>query len=83
MLGAELEKTTEPDGNVICRVKDPLLYPVINHFDWKYRNGRMYLLRDYNEELAASHGISEFFSGFTMDYIQNVLNTYITVDFLA
>lgn len=83
VLGAELEKTTEPDGNVICRVKAPLLYPVINHFDWKYRNGRMYLLRDYNEELAASHGISEFFSGFTMDYIQNVLNTYITVDFLA
>ena len=36
-----------------------------------------------SEELAASHGISEFFSGFTMDYIQNVLNTYITVDFLA
>lgn len=83
VLGAELEKTTEPDGNVICRVKAPLLYPVINHFDWKYRNGRMYLLRDYNEELAASHGISEFFSGFTMDYIQNVLNTYITVDFLG
>ena len=83
VLGAELEKTTELDGNVICRVKAPLLYPVINHFDWKYRNGRMYLLRDYNEELAASHGISEFFSGFTMDYIQNVLNTYITVDFLA
>lgn len=83
ILGITLEKTTSADGSVTCSVKDPLLYPVINHFDWKYKNGRIYLLRDYSEELAASHGIREFFSGFTIEYIQSVLNTYISVDFLA
>lgn len=83
VLGITLEKTTEPDGSVNCSIAEPCLYPVINHFDWKYQNGRMYLFRDYTSELAASHGIQEFFSGFTIDYIQNILNTYISVDFLA
>ena len=82
VLSAELQKTYQPDGSTECRVSSSLLYPVINHFDWKYKNGRMYLFRDYSESLAASHGIREFFDGFTMEYIQNVLSTYISVDFL-
>lgn len=82
VLAVDLQKTVFPDGTAECSVIDPILYPVINHFDWKYKNGRMYLFSDYNESLAASHGISEFFSGFTMEYIQNVLNRYISVDFL-
>ena len=83
VLGIELEKTTYPDDTVEYAVKSPTLYPVINHYDRGYHNGRMYLLSDYTEELAASHGVRSGHPQFGLDYINSVYDTVISAEFLA
>ena len=86
MIGAvltfTLEKTTQPSGASATVLKDPLLCPTVNHYGSNYSQIRMYLFRDYTNELAASHGVRVNFPGFSRSYIESVLRDSIDEQFL-
>ena len=52
-------------------------------YDSNYTNARAYLYRDYTEELAAAHGVRARFSGFSKEYITQLLTEYISPEFLV
>lgn len=80
VLGCVLRKTTMPDGEVITEIADPVLYPVINHYEPHYANIRLYWLSDYTAELAQSHGVRGEYPAFSLEYIQRVLRDNINED---
>ena len=78
----KMEKTTHPSGDIQVKLLNPILVPVINHYDSDYANIRLYLLSDYTQELAKSHGVTANFPGFSLEYIQSVLDESISSEFL-
>lgn len=80
VLGCVLRKTTMPDGEVVTELADPVLYPVINHYDPHYAAIRLYWLEDYTEELAQGHGVRREYPQFSLAYIQQVLRDNINED---
>lgn len=87
MIGAVLtfniEKTVQLDGTADTCITQPLLYPVINHYDSNYSNIRVYMLPDYTAELANAHGVRGKYPEFSDAYIENVLKNSISAEFLA
>lgn len=83
ILTLTVEKTTQPDGSVSTVIQDPLFYPTVNHYDAHYANIRMYLLRDYTDELASAHGVRSNFPGFSINYITSMLQENVDPEFLA
>ncbi len=79
ILSIEFEKTTMPDGSVEVLLKDPLLYPTVTQYESGYADIRVYLLRDYTDELGAAHG------NFTLSrqYICEVLEQSVDAQFLV
>ena len=82
ILTVQLEKTTEPDGTVHCRVLTPKLLPTVTHYDAGKANVRTYLLRDYTQDLAQNHGVRENYSDFSLDSIQKTVQNNISTEFL-
>ena len=82
ILTFTIEKTTQPDGTNSTVIRDPLFYPTVNHYDANYANIRIYLLKDYSDELAAAHGVRENFPGFTLSYITSMLQENVASEFL-
>lgn len=82
ILTFTIEKTTQPDGTSSTVIRDPLFYPTVNHYDANYANIRIYLLKDYSDELAAAHGVRENFPGFTLSYITSMLQENVASEFL-
>ncbi len=78
----DITKTYDLDGNSIVDIINPYFVPLVTHYDYNYSNIRNYLLKDYTEELASSHGVSALSHKFTMDYIENIIYSYIPEDFL-
>ncbi len=58
MLGgcASFDVRVKGDGTVT--VENVQWYPTVNHFDKHVMNFKIYLLKDYTNELAAKHGLS-------------------------
>lgn len=83
ILSFEIEKVVQSDGRSSTAIKNPILNPVINHYDARFANIRVYPYKDYTEELANSHGIREMFPEFSISYIERVLTNSIQSDFLA
>ena len=82
VLSFTLEKTSRPDGNSETVLKDPTLHPTVNHYGRNYSQIRIYLYKDYTDELAASHGVRENFPDFSRSYIESVLRNNIDNQFL-
>lgn len=86
MIGAILDftiqKTTQPDGSSETVILEPKLYPTVNHYDAHYANVRMYLFRDYTEELASQHGVRGKYPQFNRGYIESVLTNNLSEEFL-
>lgn len=80
VLGCSLCKTTWPDGRVTTELAEPILYPVINHYDAHYADIRLYWLKDYTGELAQSHGVRGEYPNFSLAYIEQVLRDNINED---
>lgn len=57
MVGGLFTFTIESDGNGGLRVVNPLLTPTVNYYDWNWMNTRVYLLSEYTDEIAATHGL--------------------------
>lgn len=86
MIGAVLsftiEKTTQPDGASTTVISQPMLHPTVNHYGANYSQIRVYLFRDYTDELAKSHGVRVNFPSFDRAYIESVLKNSIDNIFL-
>ena len=87
MIGAvlefDIEQTIQPDGSKSIEILSPVLRPVVNHYDARYSNIRLYWYSDYNDELAAQHGVRARAPGFSMEYITDTLQGTIPAEFLA
>lgn len=79
ILSIEFEKTTQPDGTSNTVLVNPQLVPTVTQYENGYADIRVYLFRDYTDELGAAHG------NFTLsrDYIQQVLQESIDPEFLV
>ena len=79
LLDITMQKTTNPDGTVTVALLDPKLHPVVTQYEDHYDNIRVYLFRDYTDDLGAAHG------NFTLsrESIQNVLDNSVDAAFLA
>lgn len=83
ILTFRLQKVTDPDGTVALAVCEPELHPTVTHYGTGKTNVRTYLLRDYTQELAASHGVRAKYSDFSYDYIKATAEKYIDAEFLS
>nr|WP_317399736.1 CapA family protein [uncultured Gemmiger sp.] len=79
ILSVDFEKTTQPDGSSVTVLQDPKLVPIVTQYENGYADIRVYLFRDYTDELGAAHGC------FPLDraYIQQVLESSIDPEFLV
>ena len=59
-----------------------MLHPTVNHYGQNYSQIRIYLYKDYTDELAQSHGVLENFPDFSRSYIESVLRNNIDNQFL-
>ncbi len=79
ILSVSFEKTIQPDGSSTTVVKEPQLIPTVTQYENGYADIRVYLFRDYTDELGAAHGNFAL----SRDYIQQVLETSIDPTFLV
>jgi poly-gamma-glutamate synthesis protein (capsule biosynthesis protein) len=79
ILDISFQKTTQPDGTSAIALMNPRLHPVITQYENGYKNVRVYLYRDYTDDLAAAHG-GDF--SFSRSYIESVLSNSIDAQFL-
>ena len=82
ILTLQMQKTTDPDGTVHRVVLEPKLHPTVTHYDAGKSNVRTYLLRDYTQELAASHGVRGNYPGFSLEKAGQIAESNISSDFL-
>ncbi len=78
----DITKTYDLDGNFTIDIINPYFVPLVTHYDYNFSNIRNYLLKDYTQELASTHGVSAMSAKFSMEYIENIINTYIPEEYL-
>ncbi len=78
----DINKTYDINGDFTIDVTNPYFVPIVTHYDYNYSNIRNYLLKDYNEDLAAMHGVSAMSTTFSLDYINSVINEYVPSEYL-
>lgn len=81
-LTMDIVKTTQPDETSETIIENVHAVPTVMHYDANYTNGRVYLFRDYTDELAAAHGIRAAYPAFSRTYIEDVLKNNIAPEFL-
>lgn len=74
----DIIKTVEPNGPAEISIENIHAEPIIMHYDSGFRNARVYLAKDYTEELASSHGNRTI----TKKYIETVFAENINPEFL-
>lgn len=63
-------------------ITDVKLIPSVTHYDSGYKNNRLYLLSEYTEKLASSHGVHDNYRYFSLEYLQNLVTNTIDAQFL-
>ncbi len=83
-LTFDLKQTVYSDGTEEpVRIENIQVYPTVTHYDSNYSNIRVYMYEDYTSELASQHGVLARYSGFNMEYIQGLLQEYISPEYLV
>ena len=83
MFQFDIVKTyTDLEDNYTVSIENPKFVPTVTHYDANYSNVRNYLLKDYTEELANSHGVRAFQPIFSIEFMENVIDKYIPEEFL-
>lgn len=83
MFQFDIVKTyTDLEDNYTVSIENPKFVPTVTHYDANYSNVRNYLLKDYTEELANSHGVRAFQPIFSIEFMENVIYKYIPEEFL-
>ena len=72
----------EKDG--VCSIENPIFNPTVTHYDKDRLNLQVYMLEDYTEELAASHGTSSWGTDkrFSLDIAKGFVTSTISPEFL-
>ena len=78
----DLTKTENPDGSMKTIVSHAKAHPTVTHYDAGYSNITCYFFKDYTEELANHHGVRSNTPAFSYEYIQSVLESNISPEFL-
>lgn len=79
MLNFEIVKNNTSGAITLENVK---FSGVVTHYGYNYSNIRIYPLSDYTEELASKHGVISKTSGFSLQYLYDILNEVIDKQFL-
>ena len=83
MMQFDIVKTyTDLEDNYVITIENPKFVPTVTHYDANYANVRNYLLKDYTEELANSHGVRTFQNVYSIEFMENVIYKYIPEEFL-
>lgn len=83
MFQFDIVKTyTDLDDNYVMSIENPKFVPTVTHYDAGYSNVRNYILSDYTEELANSHGVRSMQSIFSIEFMENIIYKYIPEEFL-
>ncbi|MEG0910562.1 MAG: CapA family protein [Ruthenibacterium sp.] len=75
----DITKTTMPDGVSQTVIDNLHAVPIVMHYDANYKNARVYLLRDYTDELAAQHGNPNM----SLTYIHTMLAENMNAELLS
>lgn len=78
---AKFDIVKDKDG---CRVENPVMEPVVTHYNKERLGLQVYLFRDYTAELAAAHGTVNYGKDktFSLDYIDKRVRSAISDEFL-
>lgn len=71
------------EGDKYAKITDVKLTPIVTHYDYSYTNLRIEKLSDYTPEMADSHGVRNYYSYFSYDYIVGVLQNNISEEYLV
>ena len=78
MFQFDIVKTyTDLENNYVVTIENPKFVPTVTHYDANYSNVRNYLLKDYSEEMAQTHGVRAFEPVFSVDFMERVIFKYI------
>ena len=67
-----------------CRIENPVMNPVVTHYNKERLGLQVYLLKDYTKELAAAHGTVNYGKDktFSLDYIDKLVKKAVSDEFL-
>ena len=67
-----------------CRIENPVMNPVVTHYNKERLGLQVYLLKDYTKELAAAHGTVNYGKDktFSLDYINKLVKKAVSDEFL-
>ena len=84
LIGGVLDYTVtrQEEGGEVT-ISSYSLEPVVTHYDSGYQNNRIYLLDDYTDELASTHGVRARYSSFSLSYIDSLLQEVVGSEALA
>ena len=83
MFQFDIVKTyTDLEDNYTIKIENPKFVPTVTHYDANYSNVRNYLLKDYTEDLANSHGVRVYDHIFSIEFMERVIYKYIPEEFL-
>jgi len=83
MFQFDIVKTyTDLQDNYEISIENPKFVPTVTHYDANYSNVRNYLLKDYTEEMANSHGVRAFQDVFSIEFMEKIIYKYIPEEFL-
>ncbi|MCI6639725.1 MAG: CapA family protein [Pygmaiobacter massiliensis] len=83
LFGYILTCTFRQQGDEACTVEDVQLVPTVTHYGSNYSDIRVWLLRDYTQEMMMQHGARRDYPYFDLDYIETTLQEWIDPQLLA
>ena len=74
-----IQKTVQPDGSSSVEILDPVVRPMVMHFDYTRSYFRVYFLDDYSDELAQQHWLS-LKGAFTLRHLQRKFEEIMSIN---
>ncbi len=82
-LSFEFTQTLNPDGTKEdLQVVNPVVSPTVTHYDGGFANNHLYMLSDYTQELAQTHGVRGNDPQFSLEWIYDLCIENIDAQFL-
>jgi hypothetical protein len=63
-------------------ITEPLFIPTVYYYNMSFRNNRVYLMKNFTDELAAGHGIGFYGNKTTLKKLKSYVTDTISTDFL-
>lgn len=81
MVGGMISFDIVKKGNSVS-IKNAVFNPTVYHFNSNFYNNHVYLMENYTEELAASHGISAYGNHTTLAKLKGYVTSNVREEFL-